>query len=138
MQPIVVGDELWFYYGGMNVHHDWWIVGRGEGLDVPEAHDRKYAADGHHLGLATLRYDGYVSLDAGVREGFIETKPVLATGEHLFINASCEPDGFIEIEVMDPWNGVWEGFTRDACTTFSGDDIRHRVVWTGGAVGALK
>ena len=138
VQPIVVGDELWFYYGGMNVHHDWWIVGRGEGLDVPEAHDRKYAADGHHLGLATLRYDGYVSLDAGVREGFIETKPVLATGEHLFINARCEPDGFIEVEVMDPWNGMWEGFTRDACTTFSGDDIRHRVVWTGGAVGALK
>ena len=138
VQPILVGDELWFYYGGMNVHHDWWIVGRGQGLDVPEAHDRSYAADGHHLCLATLRYDGYVSLDAGLREGFIETKPVLATGDHLFINASCEPDGFIEIEVMDPWNGIWEGFTREACTTFTGDDIRHSVTWTGGAVGALK
>ena len=138
VQPIVVGDELAFYYGGMKVHHDWWIVGHGQGLDVPEAHDRTYAADSHHLGLATLRYDGCVSLEAGVRAGYIETKPVPATGEHLFVNARCEPDGFIDIEVMDPWNGVWDIFTREACTVFAGDDICHRMVWDGGSIGAIK
>ena len=31
-QPIVVGDEIWLYYGGHSVHHDWWICGRSEGL----------------------------------------------------------------------------------------------------------
>ena len=25
--PIEVGDEVWFYYGGMKVHHDWWVIG---------------------------------------------------------------------------------------------------------------
>ena len=26
VQPFVVGDEIRFYYGGMKVHHDWWIL----------------------------------------------------------------------------------------------------------------
>ena len=82
---------MWFYYGGNSVHHDWWIIGSGQGLDVPEVHDPSIAANGHHLCLATLRYDGYVSLDATVREGYVETKPVKPTAGQLFINARCEP-----------------------------------------------
>ena len=130
-QPLVIGDELWFYYGGMNVHHDWWVYGRAEGLDVPEALDPSLARDGHHLCLATLRLDGYVSLDATVREGWIETKPVFSTGAHLFINGRCREAGFIEVEIMDGWNNVWEEFSREKCETFTGDAVSHQVNWSG-------
>ncbi len=130
-QPIVIGDEVWFYYGGMNVHHDWWIFGRQEGLAVPEALDPALSADGHHLGLATLRFDGYVSLDATVREGHLETKPVYSKAPQLFINGRCDPGGYIEVEVRDRWDNVWDGFSREDCDTFTGDDIHHRVTWQG-------
>lgn len=132
-QPLVVGDELWFYYGGMQVHHDWWIFGQNEGLDVPEAHDPALSGNGHHLCLATLRLDGYVSLDATLREGHVETKPVYSREPHLFINGRCGPDGYIRAEVLDRMDNVWEGFSRNDCDPFRGDNIHHRVTWGGRA-----
>ncbi len=129
--PLEIGDELWFYYGGVNVHHDWWIFGREEGLAVPEATDPALAQNGHHLCLATMRLDGYVSLDATVREGWVETKPVFSTGNRLLINGRCKSDGYIEVEVMDNWNNVWDKYSRDRCETFTGDAVRHQVKWSG-------
>ena len=35
-RPIIHDDEIRFYYSGSNVHHDWWMFGEMEGLDVPE------------------------------------------------------------------------------------------------------
>lgn len=130
-QPLAVGDELWFYYGGMKVHHDWWIMGNKEGLDVPEARNPGLGRDGHHLCLATLRLDGYVSLDATVREGWVETKPLFSSAQHLFINGRCHPGGHIRVEVMDAWNNVWEEYSVEKCQTFTGDGVRHQVKWSG-------
>ncbi|MBM4437920.1 MAG: hypothetical protein FJ029_11965, partial [Actinobacteria bacterium] len=131
-QPFEVGDELWFYYGGMRVHHDWWIYGQQQGLDVPEASDPGLAQNGHHLCLATLRRDGYVSLDATVREGYVETKPLFSTAPHLFLNARCGRGGYVRVEAMDIWNNVWSGFGGADAVTFTGDSVRHRGAWTGG------
>jgi hypothetical protein len=131
-QPFVVGDELWIYYGGMNVHHDWWIVGKSQGLDVPEAHDPEMAKNGHHLCLATLRLDGYVSLDATIREGYVETKPLSTKFKRLHINGRCRSDGYIQVEVMDTWGNIWPGFSRTDCETFTGDSVRHNFKWSGG------
>ena len=129
-QPLVVGDELWFYYGGHSVHHDWWIYGAQQGLDVPEALDPNLAHDGHHLCLATMRLDGYVSLDATVRDGWVETKPVFSTAPKLYINGKCNGDGYIRVEIMDNWNNVWSGYGRDDCEEFKGDSVRHHVKWS--------
>lgn len=131
-QPIEVGDEVRIYYGGMNVHHDWWILGGEEGLDVPEAHDPRLFQNGHFLGVATLRRDGWVSFGATIREGWVETKPIFSAGKHLFINGECLPDGHIKVEIMDNWNNVWEDFSLSSCETFTGDAVRHRVKWSGG------
>jgi hypothetical protein len=130
-QPLVVGDELWFYYGGKKVHHDWWLFGQQENLDVPEVRDRTLSRDGHYLCLATLRLDGYVSLDATVREGWIETKPVFSTGAYLFINGRCDPNGYVKVEVMDTWNNTWEEYSREKCEAFTGDSVHHKVRWSG-------
>jgi hypothetical protein len=129
--PIVVGDEIWLYYGGNNVHHDWWIFGGPEGLDVPEARDPSYAQNGHHLCLATLRLDGWVSLDATVREGCVETKPIFSDGSTLFVNARCDDGGYVAVEVMDNWGNIWEGFGREQCDVFRGNAVAHAVSWQG-------
>ena len=130
-QPLEVDDEVWFYYGGMNVHHDWWIWGVSEGLVAPETQDASHAQNGHHLCLATLRRDGYVSLDATLREGWVETKPVFSTGAHLYVNGRCQPGGYIDVEVTGPDGIAFEGYSREQCERFTGDDVRHRMRWSG-------
>ena len=131
-QPLVVGDELWFYYGGMKVHHDWWIWGVHEGVDVAETRDSSLARDGHHLCLATMRIDGYVSLDATAREGWIETKPVFSPGAHLFINGRCDEGGYIDVEIVHNTGAAAKGFERDQCERFRGDSVRQLVKWSAG------
>jgi hypothetical protein len=130
-QPLVVGDELRFYYGSMRVHHDWWIMPHDERPDVEEARNPEISGDGHHLCLATMRLDGYVSLDATVREGWIVTKPIFSTGDSLVINGRCNENGYIDVEIMDTWNNVWQEYSRDNCETFTGDAVSHAVKWSG-------
>ncbi len=133
--PLVVGDEVWIYYGGMNVHHDWWISGQATGLDLPEVCDPALSENGHHLCLATLRLDGWVSLDATVHEGSVETKPLFSMAPLLFINARCAEGGYVEVEVTDTGGQPWDGYSRKDCQRFTGDDVRHQVRWAGrGAV----
>ena len=130
-QPLVVGDEVWVYYGGMNVHHDWWLTGQEEELDLPEVRDPALSENGHHLCLATIRLDGWASLDATVREGLVETKPLFSTGSRLWINARCEADGYVDVEVTDAWGSPWDGYSRQECQTFTGDSVHHPVAWAG-------
>ena len=119
--PIRVGDQLYIYYGGSPSHHDWWFVGKGQGLDTPEAKPG-YNVN-HGMGLATLRADGFVSLDAGLREGVVNTKPFFSPGEKLMVNARCGPDGYVKAEIQDASETSWEGFT--------GDDVSHVFSWNG-------
>jgi hypothetical protein len=128
--PIPMGDELWIFYGGAKNHHDWWFQGTLERLDVPEAKD--LAAVRYGLGLAKLRRDGFVSLQAlPVREGILVTKPVISDGTQLVINAACGPKGYVDIEVTDVADELLPGFSRAECDRFTGDRIRHVVAWQG-------
>ena len=90
--PIRVGDELYIYHGGASNHHDWWISGARERLDVPEVTE----PDGvnYALGLAKLRVDGFVSLDAGpTRRGILVTRPLISEGRRLRANMRCYGGG---------------------------------------------
>ena len=128
--PLRVGDKHFIFYGGANYHHDWAFVGKAQGLDTPEA-DFSLDQMNEGLGLAMLRADGFVSLDAGLREGIICTKPFFSTGEDLIINARCGDKGYIDVELTDPLEEPWAGFTREASDRFTGDAIDHVVTWQG-------
>ena len=106
--PVRVGDKSYIFYGGADFHHDWAFVGKAQGLNTPEAH-RPPSELNEGLGLAVLRADGFVSLDAGLREGIISTKPFFSTGEKLIINARCHGNGYIDVEVTDPMDEPWPG-----------------------------
>jgi len=132
VSPMRVGDQYFIYYGGADYHHDWPLVGKAQGLDTPEA---SYTLDqlNDGLGLAVLRVGGFVSLDAGLREGTLCTRPFFSSGERLFINARCSEGGYIDVEVLDPFEQPWSGFTRAECDQFCGDAVDHCVTWQGRA-----
>lgn len=128
--PFQVGDQHYIFYGGADFHHDFHSVGRAQGLDTPET-ELEIDQLNESLGLATLRRDGFVSLDAGLREGIICTRPQFSTGEKLIINGRCEKGGYIEAEVVDAMENEWKGYTRTDCDRFTGDDVNHTVSWKG-------
>ena len=124
--PIPVGDNLYIYYGGARHHHDWWIVGEKEGLNVPEATSMEHVE--YALGLATLRLNGFVSIDAGpVREGILITRALRTESPNLLINASCGKSGYIRVEATDADDQVFPGFSRDSFDVFQGDSTSHKL-----------
>jgi hypothetical protein len=129
-KPIEVGEHLYVFHGGSRNHHDWWITGAREGLNVPEATDLNKVE--YSLGLAKLRLDGFASLDAGpARRGIIITRPLITDGVSLIINARCRGSGSIVAEILDVHDAVLRGFSRQECDEFAGDSVRHTMSWKG-------
>lgn len=132
--PIAVGDEMFVFFGGASCRHDWWFVGKKEGLDqnknldLPEVQSLDHVHYG--LGLAKMRRDGFVSLDAGlVREGVLVTNALRTGGHRLVVNAACAPGGYVKVEATDENEKVLNGCSRELCTTFTGDATQHVVAW---------
>jgi hypothetical protein len=71
---LIVGDRLYFY-----------VSGRGKGRVT---------------NLATLRRDGFASLDAGASGGTLTTRPVRFSGKHLFVNLEA-PKGELRVEALN-------------------------------------
>jgi hypothetical protein len=128
--PIAVGDDMYVFYGGARNHHDWWITGLREGLTVPEALSMDHVQ--YALGLAKLRKDGFVSVDAGaVREGVLITRALRTDALDVSINAVCRPGGYVRVEVTDVDDEVLPGFSRDECDVFHGDSTQAKISWKG-------
>ncbi len=128
--PIVVGEEHYVFHGGAKNHHDWWISGLKEGLDVPEARSLDEVRYG--LGLAKLRRDGFVSIDAGpVREGVVVTRVMRTDGNRLELNAACGDGGYIRVEATDGDERALPGCALEECDTFTGDSTRAVLTWKG-------
>jgi hypothetical protein len=127
--PLEMGDELWLYYGGSGFgHHDWYINGFVEGLDVPEVKD--VTKVGFFLGLAKFWLDGFCSLNAGpVREGILITRQLASPGTGIVINAECDPGGYIEAEVFSPADEVLPGYGRKDFDRFTGNSVRQQLTW---------
>ena len=128
--PLFLDNEIRIYYGGANLHHDWWEQGEIEGLDVPEA---QAGFDGREtaLGIARLRPEGFVSIDSTVREGVLATRSFLSAGNQLVVNAQCGPKGYLEVELTDANDDVVAGFERVRCDPFRGDSTSHLITWGG-------
>jgi len=111
--PIVVGDEIRIYYTGSTGRH--WAPYHG---DEPTKSG---------IGLATLRLDGFVSLDAE-GEGTMTTRTLMFVGDALEINADAS-GGSIRVEALDPEGSVIAGFSKDECKPITGDEVRAIVQW---------
>jgi hypothetical protein len=106
---LVVGNKLYFYVSGRE----------------------KSRWDGHeNTGLATLRRDGFASMDAGDKEGMLCTRPVRFSGKRLFVNVDA-PKGDLKVEILDQKGNVIEPFSKANCTPISADKTLAEVRWQG-------
>ncbi len=110
---LVVGDTLWFPYCGYS------------GVD---ADGKRGMYRGASIGMATLRRDGFASVEAGKRRGILLTKPVLFSGKYLFVNVDC-PDGELRVEVLDDRGRVSKQFTGKACKPIRTNNTLYKVEW---------
>ena len=113
-QPVVRGDELWFYYMGMTYYGHFIEEKKGIGAGC----------------LAVLRRDGFVSLDSLVGPGKVTTMPFYAPAKasHLCVNANA-PHGTLDIEILDG-----EGKIVARSETISGNQPDKAVRWDDGNI----
>ena len=116
--PVVHDDKIWIYYTGLASRH--WSNYHGD--------DRPPKTG---MGLATLRLDGFVSVDANA-DGWLLTKPIVAIGDTLVLNADAE-GGSIRVEAIDALGRVIPEFSKASCIPITSDGLRHIVKWKQGA-----
>ncbi|MFB3827212.1 MAG: hypothetical protein ACE15B_10605 [Bryobacteraceae bacterium] len=108
--PVLMGDKLYFYYGGFDTPHN----------------ARKFHAA---IGVATLRLDGFCSMRAGRERGWLVTRRENMTEPRLTINAVTRGAGALRAEILDDDGKVIPGFSAAECEPFRGDSVRHALKW---------
>lgn len=108
--PLIVGDSLYFYSSGRRLSKIMW--------------------DSHtSTGLATLRRDGFVSMQAGKKEGTLLTEKISFDGTYLFVNADVR-DGKLAVEVLDEYGMPIEGFgVKDCIFMKKGNSTKQMICW---------
>ena len=128
--PVRMGDELWFYYSGSphSQQHpsytleDGWRYRQGE---LPGG-----------ISVATLRLDGFASLDADRQGGEVVTMPFRFEGDRITINAVSYHG--LDVEVLDEADTVISGYDAEACLTIKGDSVRHELQFKDVEMAALR
>jgi hypothetical protein len=98
---LVVGDRLFFY-----------VSGRRSGPQPQNS-----------VGLATLRRDGFASMDAGSSPGALTTRPVRFSGKNLFVNVDSVA-GELTAHLLDS-----HGKLLAESAPIRTDSTLHQVVW---------
>ena len=112
---LIAGDELRFYFSAFS------------GIS-PRLGGHMYA--GGSTGLATLRRDGFASMDAASEPGSLTTRLLDFDGRCLFINADAR-GGELRAEVLGPDGRVLPGFAKKNCRPVRVNSICQRVSWNG-------
>jgi hypothetical protein len=145
--PVIVGDEIYIYYNGYRIplYTDLYeTYNRNKELfrlDVDPAVFQDIGA----LNLATLRLDGFVSLDAE-EVGRVLTKPFMFQGEDLYVNVDAKW-GDIRVEIVEAEADITDGpvgpsdgpdilkplpgYGRNESVPVSGDHVRVKLQWEG-------
>ena len=117
---LVVGDQLYFY------------VSARKGIPGSTSSGVCTTA------LATLRRDGFASLDAGDTPGAVTTRPVRFQGRYLFVNADMD-GGELRAEVLGADGKPIAPFTRQRCLPVREDATLAQIRWEGaGDLSALS
>ncbi|MBI2298085.1 MAG: hypothetical protein HYU66_03890 [Armatimonadetes bacterium] len=113
--PIRVGDRLYLYYRGGSIRHG--------------PYDRTDVGTTVGVGLATLRADGFASLEASFDGGELVTMPWELEGGDLVLNAKCDY-GSIRVELLDAEDHPLPGYALADCVPVSADGTALPVRWT--------
>ncbi len=78
---------------------------------------------------ATLRVDGFVSVNAPYSGGEFLTRPLVFSGEELVINYSTSAVGSIRVEIQDVNGKPLNGYRLSEASEIFGEEIERTVVW---------
>mgnify|MGYP003308732034 FL=1 len=110
-------DKHWLYYSGSNERH---------GAPRPV----------QGIGVATLRLDGFIYLEAGEKVGTVTTKPFRLEGKGLQVNVAGEE---FRVEVLDEKGEPLPGFSGARAPVFKNvDQLRLEPQWKGSPLERLK
>ena len=117
---VIQDDQLWFYYTGFQGN--------------PAKAKRHWTENGEYdrgsTGVAFLRRDGFVSMDADDKTRSLTTRPVTFSGQQLFVNIDA-PNGELRVEVLDESGNVIPPFSKENCAPVSIDKTRQMISWNG-------
>jgi hypothetical protein len=122
--PVRVGDKLYIHYASR-----WSIHSTHFTENVPV---RTGKASTGQIGLATLRVDGFVSVNATNKKAELITKPLYLSGDNLEVNVNAEK-GELRVGVLDEDCNPLPGLSINDCNPISGDCINAQVNWKNGA-----
>jgi hypothetical protein len=108
---------LWIYYGGKT------------GTVPVDKGGKPFQA----IGLAQLRRDGFVSLDASQKGGYILTKRLITSGNTLQLNVAVSQGGYAKVAVIGKDGKPVRGFSLADCVPLRGDGIEQTVNWSSKA-----
>jgi hypothetical protein len=81
------------------------------------------------IGLATMRKDGFASIDAGAEVGKLKTKRLSGIGgQPLRVNCDTTK-GWLRVIVLDENDEVIPGYNKNDCAFIRGDNIDAKVTW---------
>ena len=110
---LVVGDHLYFYMSGRK--------GAGQQKGTQESPVFHPAYAGCSTGMAVLRRDGFVSMDAdsqrrdaALKFQSLTTRKLRFDGRQLFVNVAAA-DGELRVEVLDENRNVIQPFSKERC-----------------------
>jgi len=122
-EPIRVGDRLYFYFSGRTYpHRPYYAQGS------PDIIPKQVVKTQSSIGLATLRVDGFVSLEDQGGSGTVTTKPLVLTGSKLHVNAACQY-GELRMEVLDRSGRPLPGYAAADCRPVRADAVDIPVRW---------
>jgi hypothetical protein len=120
--PVRVKDELWFYYPAWDGDH---LSFNKDGSLYEPGFLRT-----NRTARATLRVDGYVSLDAGKTAGEVVTKPLTFAGRLLVVNANVS-QGELRAELQDASGKPVPGWRLEDSVPIARDGLALPVRWRG-------
>lgn len=110
--PLIVGDSLYFYVSGR--------------YNSKPKHDSNFST-----GLAMLRRDGFVSMRAGDKNGYLVTKLLEVNAPYLFVNVDLmKKGGKFSVEILDESGVPISGFTKDDAIVLKGiNGTKQMITW---------
>ena len=125
--PVRVGEKLHIYYRGFGMRHG----GRTGQLDARLALDDGHGEDSPAvgaLGLATIRLDGFASINASYDGGTLTTGPLEFTTDQLTINVKAD-FGRVFVELLDETNTPLPGYSRAESIPIEENSVAASVGW---------
>ena len=128
-QGCVLKDgKLWFYYNAWTGEH--YETKAYRRVNDPGHFEMGRLASA--IGLAWLREDGFVSVEAGEDPGGFTTREMEGSENGFFLNGAVNArHGYIKAEWLDETGRPVEGYKKEDFDTFNGDSLDYPLTWKG-------